>query len=60
MESEVDSHHSVELVLKSGRTLILTTFLSYEQARTCSDANALASQIAECLGLPLMREPDSV
>lgn len=60
MESEVDSDHWVELVLKNGRALTLTTFLSHERDRSCGDANAMALQIADCLGLPLMKMPDSV
>ena len=58
IQTEVDSNHWVELVLKSGRSLILTTFLSYEPDRSCPGANALALELAEILGLPLSREPD--
>ena len=59
MEAEADSQHYVELVLKSGRTLILTTFVSLQRDRSCGDANALALQIAECLHLPFTREPET-
>ena len=60
MEGEIDSEHRVELVPKTGRAVILTTFISHERNRSCADANALALQVSECLGLPFTREPDAV
>ena len=59
IEAETDSQHYVELVLRSGRPLILSTFVSLERDRSCGDANALALQISECLHLPFAREPEA-
>ena len=60
IENEVGSNHWVELVLASGRALILTTFISDQPDRSCPDANALALHISECLRLPFAREPEVV
>jgi hypothetical protein len=59
IESEADSQHYVELVLRSGRALILKTFVSLERDRSCGDANALALEISDCLHLPFTREPEA-
>src|SRR5207249_1102746 len=56
-EADSDSDHRVELVLQNGRALILTTFNSNKPDRSCPDANALAVEVADCVGQPMRVEP---
>jgi len=56
-EADADSNHSVALVLQNGRTLILTAVISHKPDRSCPDANALAIEVADCLGKPMRVEP---